>query len=647
MNSRDWYRDDDYYRIRYDQCWGLERLGIMNIASLESFNWRESNSVRFRKNFSNTIKQITVTRTFKGDITIKLTPADGCYESFYRACHRLLENVKFEIVINSPHTSTNSVTIPLNTLGILRCDITQDAINQLTNTSIIIQFNSIDVIEKIRRIAPSDITQNVVAELTNIFNYDPTNLKPTDKHIVPHGNCLKSWTNPARKDSMKLITEMQRINSEIDANKIPSKTMVDDYHGLLLKGENVHQHEDGKSALWYALFNDHIIFLSLLLQYGANPLMRFNGYHFKCARADALIHKRSQHLRLIDEATFPSPEFLFKTPKNKLVITETVSDAKQIITTFKFPRQPIVAQLTRMNKLTPEVVNIKEKLYEFFKTYFTDPDENKIRSAFEDAFECDQNKFVERIYDANKKLIGFNNLDIFEVQGTIILHCAYSAIDSEHQGQGLMPILAFRLAFSLQDLYPQKVAIFFSPMELSAYSLMDMNSDLLHVPKYQSDHMPSLMDAILMKIYKGKLPEIIHRQSIWGVIEEYTLKVRTTKLNRPKNSFLASFFDNYIKCPESKDMIPVSLVYVSDESFKKFHDCAYNLGINSVDLTSQQAKALRPFVEAALGKKCPKREPTRTAVRLFDHNALLWQNEANDASVPLNSLKQPDIASRV
>ena len=99
--------------------------------------------------------------------------------------------------------------------------------------------------------------------------------------------------------------------------------------------------------------------------------------------------------------------------------------------------------------------------------------------------------------------------------------------------------------------------------------------------------------------------------------------------------------------PRIKRLIPISLVYVSDESFKKFHECSYHLGINSIDFTSQQAKALRPFVETVLGKKCPKRKPTRTAVRLFDHGDLLWRNEANDASVPLDSLKQPDITSRV
>jgi len=425
---------------------------------------------------------------------------------------------------------------------------------------------------------------------TEIINSYRTVMENTwiDKHIIPESINLSLINRKKIGDTSLITLLLYSANPSIRKMK-----------ELLLKGDDPNElGESGDSPLRVAiLFQDSKEIIELLLWYGANPFVRFRDdrYGTFCSAIDAIktCNKLSM-LAIIDSAFTKIEKPLQKGQELLQVIHINIHyHNENIITQFKFTNEKLITTcFSQLSNLTAEQ---REAVFAHFKSIFEVPNNSNpdtINTIFENDFSG--NKLTELIYD-NKKIVGFNLYELIfpeKKKDSIFLHCIYSFIASDYRGYGLMMILIFKPAYSLQLLQSDKnIGVFYSSVHYNSYRLVNF----LHYPKHQPVYMNDLVKEILDTIFENNYTSY-HDLITYYVVDE--LRVKSPAINPANVDLNQKYYQKEILGlgEDFHDKIhtrgaPV-LFYVGDENCSKMQQASNRLNINFTELSVKFAEHL-------------------------------------------------------
>jgi hypothetical protein len=444
------------------------------------------------------------------------------------------------------------------------------------------------------------LSHDITSEITHIYHAVREN-NWISNHTIPESVNL-SLVNQNKNGRTPLITLLLQ-NADFYHSSNPfiikmKKLFLRKIKELLLKGHNPNElGESGDSPLRVAItFYDSKEIIELFLWYGANPFTRYRDdrYGTYCSAIEtAKAYNKPNFLAAIDSALTKIEKPLQKAQELKVTNINMHCHNETIMTQFQFSNEKIIAtHFSQLDKLTQEQ---RAAVFSHFKSIFEVPnnsDPNIISSIFDDDFSG--SKLIELIYD-NKKIVGFNLYELIfpeKRKDSIFLHCIYSFIDSAYRGYGLMMLLIFKPAYSLQLLQRDKhIGIFYSSVHYNSYRL----ANFLHYPKHQPEYMNDLVKEILDTIFENNYTSY-HDLITYYIVDE--LRVKSPAINPANVDLNQKYYHKEILGlgEDFHDKIhtraaPV-LFYVGDENYFKMQQASNRLNINFTALTVKFAEYL-------------------------------------------------------
>jgi hypothetical protein len=313
------------------------------------------------------------------------------------------------------------------------------------------------------------------------------------------------------------------------------------------------------------------------------------------------------------------------------------NDEQSIITNFTISKDSRL--FTKLQKLPNVNRNDLAKVKELYQQYCF---EGGSVADLEAAFAADitgNNKILEIIYHNNEKcVVGFNIFEILSLknkQEFLCLHCVSSYTDKTIRGIGLMPLLAFRLAFCLKRLNPEReVAVYFSALSYNSFSLAQNFAYCF--PKNQSDFTKKLA----LNIVKSVEPkaEVFHQGAVFYI----TLNIMVRSDAGIKNFGLFSSVFNRVLLNKQQSQcqtercraVPVQF-FIGDESFEKLNRHAANIGINFLD----HMQRLSVATANTIFKDYSDKSKLSMAMKLSKTSALFQgKREPSDVEIPATTL---------
>jgi hypothetical protein len=472
-----------------------------------------------------------------------------------------------------------------------------------------------------REYGQHEISLELMEEFQRIFHCISSHEKMT--HLIPDKNVASAHINPARSTSTALIDFLRyrRANAPFDKQ----------FDSLLIQGENPNQCDFlGDTPITLAIFRD-IEYLKRLIIMGANFLQRpevTGPVFFTDAMELAEKHKKTGHLDIMaSRLTTIEKPISGPVTRNDLMMHHN-----QIVTTFHFKnKQPI---FTRLKKTTELSKNEKQELFNLFSQFFELTHANHPNELKDLFFKEDlkgQNKFVELIH-CGAKVIGFNLFEILESKTDpryLFLHCAYALIQPQYRGYGLMSLLAFRLAYCLQQLAPErKVGVLFFSNHFNSYKML-MPKDIsdnafLNFPMYQSTHVVQLVKEFVDFLYEGKA-KLHHDNFACYIKEKKPLKVSGSYHSKHPDIYEDFFYKDIqghdADFSDGPHVTPVVFL-VEDHSFKKLSRLCSSLGIHFGDHINKLSTLVSPFLQQYTGLNQANKKT------LSKNNYLFWFNES-------------------
>lgn len=367
--------------------------------------------------------------------------------------------------------------------------------------------------------------------------------------------------------------------------------IVQKFDRLLTSAEEINVFDStGYTPLHYAIFltTEEV---EKLLCYGANPLylVPHQGIHYFTAYELALQQAKKGYnveiFHILQASMMQIERSLQKNNKMLRVSDIDIKSKHQCVgTTFFFPKKEDI--YTELKQSIHQTEEEKGHLLTMFAKAF-EGDKNDYKEYMEEFIEdlTEDRTYVELFYVktcANKEFIGFNVFSIIEINNQLILNCAYSFISDDYRGLGIMPLLAFRPAFALQAIFPDKrIAIFFNAIHYNSYRTIE---NLLHWPKYQSPHLKGLVELILQKVFKDNLDNLFYVHNLLSCYVKDKIKVKGKYYIKDKNNIMQKhFYERLLKfinnVPEYARAAPV-LFYVGDDSFYKMGSLLSQMGVD-------------------------------------------------------------------
>lgn len=599
-----WYRIGNFFEMKKNSFTGLGflfneknpviRQRLWDKLSVTFKNYH-TNTVTFRAEHSDTIREIHITRNFGGEIKLTLVPVPSKKHLVRQACQKL-----FKDQLDPQEKDSISIKLPSG------------------------KFDADSVLKSLTEVAKGDLSNSLLSDINKILNYIPNiedldNAKNLDnRHKVSDGRCVNSHVNPYRKNSRGLLRLFERNSS--------FEEIINDFMILLTKGEDVDQEEGGRSALWWAICQTNVIFLRLLLWYGANPIKRpgYDGYTFTSAREFTQELQDLEKLDIIDSFLFPSPsQSLNESPdKVKLtILSQFLTGRREYLQSVFLTDSKLITALTIPVKdfsSNQKYADIYQELFILFANTFKTPDGDaiKLRAIFDDDIvlnkDCSK-QWITLVFEKDikdkgfGKLIGCNRFDLLRTDKLpvkyndhLVMHWVFSLADTCYRGNRLMPTLFQLFSVGMQLVNPKKkVAVVFSSIHPSSYHMV---KGLRHAPKYLPDHVPELLQAALKLIYKNGMIALHHYNGTmtWYFKEPATLQVIGPKLPSDKLDPITQFFKQILSGSIENVAVPVAY-YASDSTFS-LSKSLYSLGLkNYVEVISRYSQAIMRFVHESQG----------------------------------------------
>lgn len=403
------------------------------------------------------------------------------------------------------------------------------------------------------------------------------------------------------------------------------------YKKYLLEGDNPEERSvcGTRSAMTFAILEqESLVPLELLLWYEANPFRRlynemnyYNGTdgRFSIAEIPSLFCRNGLFELLspiekallfnqIDKANVIGNEFSHlinsslsnnSNRKRMQVITSQVQyDDDMVVSHFIFDDyRHIKTRLKYVEQMTREE---KQKILDLVKNNFMaidDLDQRKLTDIFNKDFSA--NKLIDVIYD-NDKVIGFILFELIIPKGSsksIILHCAYSAIDPEYRGYGLMLFLSFRLAYILQAMLPEKqIGVFYCAAHYNSYRMANFK----HSPKYQSPEVQKIISDTLKVIYDTEILPYYHHYLKSYIEDNVSVKSvsHTSQVSLNERIYNREIL-GHEDIPNGEFRSAPVMFFVGDENYKYIANTASRLGINfdiHIAEFACELKKLLPFL---------------------------------------------------
>lgn len=333
--------------------------------------------------------------------------------------------------------------------------------------------------------------------------------------------------------------------------------------------------------------------LELLLYYEANYIG--HPSHFRASKIDSLTplevafaFGQTDKLNLM-QSMMPMSRPQKSPSLNSLKLIESnvsyQSSSAAVLTKFLFSNdQGVVTKLKSVSGLSDQEMSA---VYQLFRSTFQvldDHDGGKIKKLFKKDFS--KEKMIDLILDKNK-IIGFNlyeMIDDIKHPNHLFLHCAYAALLPSYRGLGLMPIFTFRMAYVLQEVFPEKeIGVFFCSIHYNSYRMVNFP----HYPKFQTDNSLPIVQMLLGKTMPSGF---VHQHSEITSYVPDDLQVAGSSFPQPETKFSSInekiFWREILGCSEN-DMTgspangraaPI-LFFANNENKASIQKLAANIGL--------------------------------------------------------------------
>jgi len=499
----------------------------------------------------------------------------------------------------------------------------------------------------------NEFTPELKAELYSIYYFETEEISPTlgvpanaGQHIIPERTVTQySHFNPYHQRSKRFTEVFNRKVVDIRLLKY-----------LLITGEDPNEcSERYMLPILYSMQHHDDTVLKLLLIYGGDPFFRRDfGIDYKDKFGDVkfvnaieygiqhgLLRKVDliyRHLSYIDKTLTP-------TPGERAAVTMS-GNQNGVVTQFDFRFKTIYTELKRLDQLTPqERAGLLQQYLRCFEVKDAES-EAKITKVFEADF-SGPGKLAECIYmksksgkDTSPRLIGLNLFELLlsKLESNLIyVHCVCSLVDPSVRSQGFMAMLIFRIAFALQQIISDyRVGIYYASLTHDGWGMI---KEILHFPKYQTNHVTQKVEEILRNNY-GPNVEFTHDLMTCYIKE--SVAVKRDFIKKFEDNLYIEFFyrellnltDNKYDNPEMR-AAPV-FFYVADESQTLLEKKAALMGIDFSKHTLTLAGYLLTMLVDML--KITEQNPQPAAVSR-SLNALFYKNKVesgipSDGSAP-------------
>lgn len=444
-------------------------------------------------------------------------------------------------------------------------------------------------------------TSEIITELKLIFAFifEPSKLQGKQpNHTISEYELSNKHINPILTESNTLIN----LCSKKKFSLIKLKT-------LLTQGEDPDQvNENGseRTPLSWAIHYNNIYLVKLLISYGANPFKRF-GWLYVSAIELAKDRNKVTILNIIF-TEFNGPK---KSLNLQIMQSAIYNGNKQVITRLNFSNNAsiytFIKDLSKLNEF--EIASMFGLFKQFFKS--ANGDSKKTEAIFYSECIPDKDKFSELIYNEKQELIGFRLFELLKLESKknhLFWHCIYAVIKPEYRSYGIMSLLSFRPAFSLQLLAPDyTIGMYLSAIEKFSYRAI---KDYLHGPKYQSKYILGLLGDILHEIYEDKIKLFQNGTMTFYATEPDPVLVKFN--DKISNNIHDDFYYQDLlgytesKINENDPRFSPILFLVDEDSFVRLAQSSAKIGISFSEHVKQFARSFKSLLPEVVGENLGK-----------------------------------------
>lgn len=485
-----------------------------------------------------------------------------------------------------------------------------------------------------------EFTPELKAELYSIYYFDTRVISSKlgipqdhDHHIIPERQVSRySHFNPYHRRSKRFRDVFNRKVVNIRLLKY-----------LLISGEDPNEcSENDMPPILYSMQNHDDRAFGLMLVYGADPFYRrdfgidkgnkFGDVKFINAVEYGIQHGLLSKVELIYRHLSYIDRTLTVTVGEHAAVTMS-GNQTGVVTGFDFRFRTIYTELKRVDQLSQQE---RDALLRQFKRCFEVKNADSdaaINKVFNEDF-TGPGKLVECIYmknktgrDASGTLIGLNLFELLlskRESKLLYVHCIYSLVDPVVRSQGFMALLAFRIAFSLQQILPEyRIGVYYASLTHDSWGMI---KDILHFPKYQTSIVTQRVHEVLHDTY-GMNVNLTHDLMTCYIRESVSVKREFIK-KFEDNLYIKLFYQEFLNLPDNKRdneemrAVPV-FFYVGDESQALLEKKAGLMGVNFSQHTLTLARYLLAMLVDMLRITEENLQPAAVSRSL---NALFYRN---------------------
>lgn len=539
MNNRIiWHRSGDFYQA-------LQYRGPL------------TNIVRFINTAEHAvyIREITVSLRSDTGANIRLKASPFLYKDLENACKDLFGKDE----ISSTWLPLDVVSIPLNEANLKKIMSVLYQLNAQNDLSIILIFDLIQIVNALK------------SPLSASFY--------TKKHYIKERSVSNAHTNPARKQSLKLVKFLSHTDYSDQHEKELKK--------LLVAGEDPNQQKGlGSTPLYEVVASSkfHRTSIFLLLCYGANPWKARHSFDGLCVIEFARAFKRKDEYEFIMN-TYCQVERRNQNSKIvKLNHAQFRPKSNSIITHFEFSNSLfITSEFKSVQNLSSN--EIKQLFNVYSRCYSS---KENINDAFIKAFSFEQGKMIDILRNKEHQIIGAVVSVVRKSKNDIHVFINDSILHPDYQGCGLMPLIDYRLPFALKLIYPEcNVSILFFA---ASYNAIRRIEKTLYFPKYQPDGMKERVKDIYAKVFQYSVEWHDADDGVFFTITEKN-QVTVNVSRKPLTTLLEEFYYQQLNS-KNKGYVPV-LILPEEDLLSTLHDILSPRDINFYGQYKQFAALLR------------------------------------------------------
>lgn len=469
-------------------------------------------------------------------------------------------------------------------------------------------MRQLDVFIRQRADVKAQFTPEIITEIRNILAF-MANPDPAIRHFIPENSeSLYSHLNPRRRTTMDLIGMIAVME-----NGVVAPESMRQVHKILASGDDPNKRDlRGMCPIRLVMQYSHPDYQLQLIQ-----LIYVYGGLFDCpdprddlAPIEAAYVMGKPHLVNFFISTVTKPEKPVD-PSTQLLTVDTLSAHNKILSSFRFPKGELYSTLKEISGLSMEE---REGLYRLYRQRFEGDD------AFGISFSSSEHKLVDIIRNEGGTIVGAVIYVIRFVRNEVWCNIDLELFDDACPNHGIMPAITYRLPFSLQALYPDKIIwIVFLGAHFSSFNRV---KEELAVPRFREQGQVEEIAEILKSEFGYRL-KLHHTEGAeCYVVEEHPAVVKGMHQSRVPD-LLEELYLRYrgmsqsVPPEELKKRDVLVALPVSFDFLKTVHNISARKGLNFYRLVCDLGNRMHECMRMAGSQSV-------AMPRFFNAAAIFW-----------------------